>query len=68
MLLRLWRLQLFGRLLFTQRMLRCRAGRDGAPSESLMYCSQADLKQLKQLEKPLRAGAAGAVAGCALFC
>ena len=30
-----------------------RAGRDGAPSLSLLYCSQADLKQLKKLEKPV---------------
>ena len=32
-----------------------RAGRDGAPSLSLLYCSQADLKQLKKLEKPVGA-------------
>jgi hypothetical protein len=40
----------------------CRAGRDGQPSDSVLYCSQAELKQLKKLERPLRAGAAGAVA------
>jgi hypothetical protein len=39
-----------------------RAGRDGQPSESVLYCSQAELKQLKKLERPLRAGAAAAVA------
>jgi hypothetical protein len=28
----------------------------------VLYCSQAELKQLKKLERPLRAGAAAAVA------
>jgi hypothetical protein len=40
----------------------CRAGRDGQPSDSVLFCSQAELKQLKKLERPLRAGAADAVA------
>eukprot|EP00884_Botryococcus_braunii_P022331 jgi/Botrbrau1/8782/Bobra.0330s0014.1 len=43
-----------------------RAGRDGAPSMSLMYCSKDDLEQIKRLEKGQRRGAVIAVADYAL--
>lgn len=47
-------------------MPACRAGRDGQPSESLVYASREDLETLKNLEKGVRQGSIQEVAEYAL--
>ncbi|GMH36156.1 hypothetical protein BSKO_04024 [Bryopsis sp. KO-2023] len=43
-----------------------RAGRDGEPSESVMYVSQEELEKIKKLERGVRAGAVSEVASYAM--